>query len=52
MAVLGGVVAVDYPEIDLEKSDSISQTVREVRPSIIINAAAYTEVYKSESEPE
>ena len=46
------VAAVDYPEIDLTKSDSIRHHVRETQPQVIINAAAYTAVDKAEAEPE
>src|SRR5438477_11777437 len=52
LAPLGKVVAVDFPEIDLTDSNSISKWVRETRPNIVINAAAYTAVDKAESEPE
>lgn len=49
---LGNIVAMDYPEIDLANPDSIRSAVRSVKPSIIINAAAYTAVDKAESEPD
>ncbi len=52
LAPLGNVVAVDYPEIDLTKSDTVRQWVQKIRPQVIINAAAYTAVDKAESEPE
>lgn len=51
-APLGDIVAMDYPDIDLAKPDSIRAKVRETKPAIIINAAAYTAVDKAESEPE
>jgi len=49
---LGKVFAVDYPEIDLTSPDSINKTVQEYQPELIINAAAYTDVDRAESEPE
>ena len=49
---LGEVIAVDYPEIDLTSPDSIRLTVQKTQPKIIINAAAYTDVDRAESEPE
>lgn len=52
LGVLGDVAALDYPEIDLERAESIRDAVRRVRPQIIINAAAYTAVDKAESEPD
>jgi dTDP-4-dehydrorhamnose reductase len=51
-ATLGTIVAMDYPEIDLESPDSIRAAIRNARPTIIINAAAYTAVDKAESEPD
>ncbi len=52
LAPMGDVVCVDFPEIDLASGDSIRRWVRETRPNIVINAAAYTAVDKAESEPE
>jgi dTDP-4-dehydrorhamnose reductase len=52
MATLGEVVALDYPEIDLSKPESLREVIRNVSPRIIVNAAAYTNVDKAESEPD
>jgi len=49
---LGKIFAVDYPEIDLTSPDSIYKTLQEYQPELIINAAAYTDVDRAESEPE
>ena len=49
---LGEIVSTDYPEIDLANPDSIRNLIRELRPQVIVNAAAYTAVDKAESEPE
>ncbi len=51
-APLGEVVALDYPDVDLSDSNGLRELVRSVKPDIIINAAAYTNVDKAESEPE
>jgi dTDP-4-dehydrorhamnose reductase len=51
-APLGEVVALDYPDVDLSDSTGLRELVRNVKPDIIINAAAYTNVDKAESEPE
>ncbi len=51
-APLGDVVALDYPDVDLSDSVSLRELVRSVKPDLIINAAAYTNVDKAESEPE
>lgn len=52
MASLGEVVAVGHREMDLADPDSIRKVVREIRPAIIVNPAAYTAVDKAESEPD
>src|SRR5215471_15146690 len=50
LAPLARVVSVDFPDIDLTAGASIVKRVRETRPRIIINAAAYTAVDKAETE--
>ncbi|MGR6836679.1 dTDP-4-dehydrorhamnose reductase [Syntrophomonas erecta] len=52
LAPLGQIVALDYPEIDLANPDSIRSKVHDIKPSLIVNAAAYTAVDKAEEEPE
>jgi dTDP-4-dehydrorhamnose reductase len=52
LAPMARVTCVDFPEIDLTSDDSIRRWVRETRPNIVINAAAYTAVDKAESEPD
>ncbi|WP_438441490.1 sugar phosphate nucleotidyltransferase [Klebsiella pneumoniae] len=56
LSTLGDVVAVDYfdKELcgDLTNLDGIAQTVRTVRPDVVVNAAAHTAVDKAESERE
>lgn len=52
LAPLGKVVAVDANALDLVDSSAIRETVRNIKPDIIVNAAAYTAVDKAESEPE
>jgi len=49
---LGEVVAVDRERMDLADFDAIRTLIREVRPTLIVNPAAYTAVDKAESEPE
>jgi dTDP-4-dehydrorhamnose reductase len=53
---LGEVVALSSASDDhcgdLKNSDGIAETIRRVRPDIIVNASAYTAVDKAESEPE
>jgi dTDP-4-dehydrorhamnose reductase len=55
LAPLGRVVATARCgplAADLEDFDSLARVVREVRPRLIVNAAAYTAVDRAESEPD
>lgn len=56
LAVLGEVVALDRHSTDLcgdlSDLDALAQTVKTLKPDVIVNAAAYTAVDKAESEPE
>ncbi|MGZ7204811.1 sugar nucleotide-binding protein, partial [Streptococcus pyogenes] len=56
LAVLGEVVALDRASRthcgDLANPDALAQSVRALRPNIIVNAAAHTAVDRAESEPE
>jgi dTDP-4-dehydrorhamnose reductase len=49
---LGQVVAFDHASLDLADPDQIVARVRELKPQLIVNAAAYTAVDRAESEPE
>lgn len=49
---LGNVLALTRREADLSAPESLRGLVRDHRPTIIVNAAAYTAVDKAESEPE
>ena len=46
------VIALSREQLDLTKVHDIRRVVREVKPNLIINPAAYTAVDKAESEPE
>ncbi len=50
LASLGKVVAFDRGELDLADPDAIRQAVRDLKPAIIVNPAAYTAVDKAESD--
>ncbi|WP_119153286.1 dTDP-4-dehydrorhamnose reductase [Caldimonas tepidiphila] len=57
LGVLGELVALDRagaPGLcgDLSNPEGVAATVRELRPQVIVNAAAHTAVDKAESEPE
>lgn len=47
---LGNVVAVDRGTLDLSNLDQVRAVVRDVRPALIVNPAAYTAVDKAEEE--
>jgi dTDP-4-dehydrorhamnose reductase len=44
------VVAFDHDQLDLSNPSHIRRTVREVRPQLIVNAAAYTAVDQAETD--
>lgn len=50
LAPLGKVVALDRAACDLTQPDALRQLVREYRPDVIVNPAAYTAVDKAESD--
>jgi dTDP-4-dehydrorhamnose reductase len=50
LATLGEVIALDRRELDLANPDSIRRAVRDHKPNLIVNAAAYTAVDKAEEE--
>lgn len=52
LPALGGVVALDRPEIDFERPDMLAELVRREAPDVIVNAAAYTAVDRAEAEPD
>jgi len=52
LAPHGPVVACARTQCDLADPDQIRSVVRALRPSVIVNATAYTAVDKAESEPE
>jgi len=52
LAALGEVVALDRSALDLADAGAIRARVRDLRPDVIVNAAAYTAVDRAESEPD
>jgi dTDP-4-dehydrorhamnose reductase len=51
LLTLGDVIAPNRTLLDLAKPDGVSRTIREIRPQLIVNAAAYTAVDRAEKEP-
>lgn len=52
LAPIGEVIGVDRTTVDLSQETSIRQRLVEVKPDLIVNAAAYTAVDKAETETE
>ena len=56
LAPLGNLIALDVHSKeycgDFSKPEGIAETVRAIKPDVIVNAAAHTAVDKAESEPE
>ena len=52
LPVLGEVIATDRSKLDLAVPDAIRRVVREAKPDVIVNAAAYTAVDRAETERE
>ena len=50
LSALGELVPTDRSTLDLADADSIRRALREAKPGIVVNAAAYTAVDKAESE--
>lgn len=46
------LLAMDRKRLDISDAAAVAQTVRETRPAVVINAAAYTAVDRAESEPD
>lgn len=49
---LGDIIALDRSQLDLADPDAIRIVMRELQPSVVINAAAYTAVDAAESDEE
>jgi dTDP-4-dehydrorhamnose reductase len=52
LSPLGEVVAVDVGDLDLRDAGGVRDFVRERRPSLVVNPAAYTAVDKAEGDAE
>lgn len=51
LCLLGKVIAVSRDELDLADPDAIVRCIRDLKPDLIVNPAAYTAVDKAETEP-
>ena len=52
LQALGEVIAVDRAQMDLSDLDQVRDVIRAVKPTLIVNPAAYTAVDKAETESE
>ena len=52
LPLLGNVVALDRGDLDLCDLAAVQKVLREVRPSLIVNASAYTDVDGAETKPD
>jgi dTDP-4-dehydrorhamnose reductase len=52
LAALGDLIAPAQHELDLEQRDDVRRWIRDAKPDVLVNAAAYTAVDKAESEPQ
>lgn len=48
---LGEIFALDRSQLDLANLDQVREVIRRIKPTLIVNPAAYTAVDKAESEP-
>src|SRR6266566_1756747 len=46
------IAGVDRAEVDITRQEAVAATLRQERPDIVINAAAYTAVDRAESKPD
>lgn len=52
LSAFGEIAPYDLHNLNLEQTDLVRQTIRDVRPDVIVNASAYTAVDLAESEKE
>lgn len=52
LAPIGEVKACDRQTVNLERQDMLRAAIRDYRPELIVNAAAYTAVDKAEANPD
>ena len=52
LSILGDLVCTDSDSVNFERPSELRKAVQEIKPGVIVNAAAYTAVDKAEAEPE
>jgi dTDP-4-dehydrorhamnose reductase len=51
LGTFADVTALDVPDVDLSRPESLREAIRATSPDVIVNAGAYTAVDRAESEP-
>jgi len=51
LPVLGDVIALDHEDLDLCDLHEVQRRLQELKPGLIVNASAYTDVDRAEKEP-
>ena len=52
LAPLGPIAALDAAELPLEDTDAIRRAIRKLRPTLVLNAAAYSDLDRAEEQGE
>jgi dTDP-4-dehydrorhamnose reductase len=52
LPLLGDVISLDREELDLCDLHTVQRTLNELKPDLVINASAYTDVDRAEKEPD
>lgn len=52
LAPIGEVIATDRKKLDMTDYAKLRETIRALKPNVIVNATAYTAVEKAETEPD
>jgi dTDP-4-dehydrorhamnose reductase len=52
LPILGEVIPLARNDVDVSDFDAVQKTLEELKPGLIINTSAYTEVDRAEKEPE
>lgn len=50
LLTLGALTALDYPQIDMTSADNIHSVISQTKPHVILNATAYTDVDRAETQ--
>ena len=52
LAGFGNLIALDYPEVDFLREETVISAILGAKPDLVVNAAAYTDVEGAEKFPE